>query len=109
MSTMPPRSSPEHVLPGGANKALRCLDSTSLDEARPSAVSELRAAERCECCKRVLSQLHERVGSTLFRDADPAQLALAFDATDRKECTVRLLAAYIVLFGRPRVPIRPLQ
>jgi hypothetical protein len=48
----------------------------------------------------VIEQRFDRLGSTLFRDDDPYELARCFDGADA--CTVRLLAACIVLFGRDR-------
>ena len=85
-------------------QAFLYLDATSFEEARQSALRVLELAADCPRCKRVLHQLHERIGSTLFLDDDPRLLARAFDAADREGCAQSVLAACIVLFGRARVP-----
>jgi hypothetical protein len=100
---------PHHLPHDSANQALAFFDATSHDEAYGPARLALTAAERCPRCTRVLSQLHARIGSTLFQDDDPRRLARAFDAADREGCTLRLLAACIVLFGRPRVPVQAVR
>jgi hypothetical protein len=79
---------------------LRYFEAATLDEARSLARAVYLDARHCARCRRVLEERFDRVGSTLFRDDDPHELACCFDAADG--CTVRLLAACIVLFGRDR-------
>jgi hypothetical protein len=83
--------------------ALAYFEAASFDEAMASARALYRNAKRCRRCANLLGHRFERLGSHLFRDDDPRMLARAFDAADRDGCTVRLLAACIVLFGRERV------
>jgi len=80
--------------------ALRCLDAPRLGVAKRLALAAYQDALHCERCRRVLAERFDRLGSTLFSDDDPRELAACFDAPDA--CTVRLLAACIVLFGRSR-------
>lgn len=82
--------------------ALRYLEGATFDEAKFSARAVYLAARQCVRCRRVLAQRFDRLGSTLFRDDDPHELACCFDPADGDACTVRLLAACIVLFGRNR-------
>jgi hypothetical protein len=82
--------------------ALRCFGAASFAEAAGPARRFLAGVPRCVRCSRVLTMLHERVGSILFYDDNPHLLSAAFDADDRDPCTLRLLAACIVVFGRPR-------
>ncbi len=84
---------------------MKYFDTTSIHEAAAAARRFLASVTRCSRCLHVISLLHERLGSTLFRDDDPKILAGAFDARDRHECTLRLLAACIILFGRCRVGV----
>ncbi len=82
--------------------ALGFLEADSFREAADETRMVLSTAPLCPSCRRVLRQMHERLGSTLFYDDDPGVLIRAFDVADRSECTLRLLAACIVEFGRPR-------
>jgi hypothetical protein len=82
--------------------ALAYFAGASFVEARPLARTIYQNASACPRCRRLLEHRFERLGSTLFRDEDPRALARAFDAADRDACTVRLLAACVVLFGRDR-------
>ena len=68
--------------------------------ARQLALGVYLEAQHCEHCRRILAERFDRLGSTLFSDDDPRDLAACFDGADA--CTIRLLAACIVLFGRPR-------
>jgi hypothetical protein len=83
--------------------ALRHFAVATFEEAAPLARAIYDSAARCPRCRRVLAHLFDRLGSTIFRDDDPRSLARAFDAADRDACTVRLLAACIVMYGRDRV------
>ena len=86
--------------------AVHYFDAATLDEARPSARAVYANSIHCTRCRSVLNQRFARLGSTLFRDDDPRALARAFDSADRDGCTVRLLAACIVLFGRDREQVQ---
>jgi hypothetical protein len=97
-----PRPSARDAL---AQRALRFFDGAPFDEAKLHARRLVAAAERCARCTRVLHQLRDRLGSTLFFDDDPRQLIQAFDPEDRDGCTLRMLAACIVLYGRERVTL----
>jgi hypothetical protein len=82
--------------------ALAYFAAASFEDARPLARSIFQNAATCARCRNLLAHRFDRLGSTLFRDEDPRMLARAFDAADRDACTVRLLAACVVLFGRER-------
>ena len=82
--------------------ALTYFAAATFDEATRAARVVYLSARDCRRCQRVLAQRFDRLGSTLFRDDDPRKLAASFDRADRDACTVRLLAACIVLFGRDR-------
>ncbi|MCP3166110.1 hypothetical protein [Myxococcus qinghaiensis] len=84
-------------------KAVRLLGVERLVEARARAEHALSGARRCSCCRGVLEHVYDRLGSTLFLDDDPEQLARAFDDDERDAFTARVLAACIVLSGRERV------
>lgn len=86
-----------------AQEALRALGASTLREAQLRADRELQHARACPCCARLLAHLFERVGSTLYLDDDPRELARAFEAGERDGFAQRVLAACIVLFGRERV------
>jgi hypothetical protein len=86
-----------------AQDALHALGASTLREAQLRADGELQRARACACCSRLLAHLHERVGSTLYLDDDPGDLARAFDPHDCDAFARRVLAACIVLFGRERV------
>ncbi len=84
-------------------KALLLLDSKSLGDARRHASKVLSDALRCPRCQKLLGHVFDRLGSTLFLDDDPALLECAFESSERDEFSPRVLAACIVLSGRPRV------
>jgi hypothetical protein len=84
-------------------KALEVLGVSSLGQARRRATQVLSDALRCPCCQGLLAHLFDRVGSTLFLDDDPSALACAFEPNERDDSAMRVLAACIVLSGRPRV------
>lgn len=88
---------------GAELKAVRMLGARSLPEARREAAHTLKHARRCECCKSLLDHLFDRLGSTLFLDDDPEELAQAFEEAERDRFSPRVLAACIVLGGRARV------
>ncbi|MCP3063260.1 hypothetical protein LXT21_31230 [Myxococcus sp. K38C18041901] len=98
-----PRREPGSLLGEAPLKAVRMLGVVRLAEARERAEHALRGARRCSCCRALLEHLHDRIGSTLFLDDDPEQLACAFDAQERDGFAARVLAACIVLSGRERV------
>ena len=83
-------------------KALNVLNADSLPDARKRAHRVLTKAQRCPCCSTLLGHVYDRLGSTLFIDDDPRALVSAFDATDRDPFSQQVLAALIVLRGRPR-------
>jgi len=85
------------------SKAVRLLGVARLADARVQAAHALAGARRCTCCRDMLEHLYERVGSTLFLDDDPEQLAQSFEDGERDGFTARVLAACIVLSGRERV------
>jgi hypothetical protein len=84
-------------------KALRVLHSKSLKEGRRRASRVLADAASCPCCRNLLVHIFDRVGSTLFFDDDPQVLADAFEPSERDGFASRVLAACIVLSGRPRI------
>ena len=86
-------------------KALCFFDAISVDEAQPAAKEVIAGVSRCPRCSRVLAQRFDRLGSNLFYDDDPRELSKAFDSADRDGCTLRLLAACIILFGRERMAL----
>jgi len=81
---------------------LRYFEAATFDEAMPLARAVYAGARHCVCCRRVLARQYDCLGSTLFRDDDPYELASSFDVADGDVCTVRMLAACIVLFARDR-------
>lgn len=89
------------MTPDTAPKALELLGVRGLAEARDRAEQVLRSARRCACCTSLLEHVFARIGSTLFLDDDPMALARAFE--ERDPFSARVLAAYIVLFGRERI------
>jgi hypothetical protein len=87
-------------------KALRFLDAKTLSGARRHAGRVLSDALRCPCCQQLLGHVFDRLGSTLFLDDDPEQLQCAFEVEERDMFAPRVLAACIVLSGRPRIECR---
>ena len=85
--------------------ARRWFGGHTLEDAVRQARIELASARACPCCATLLAHVHERIGSTLFLDDDPVQLAAAFDATERDVFTPRVLAACVLLYGRARVGV----
>jgi hypothetical protein len=88
-------------------KALRVLDVERLPEARWEAEQVLAGARRCRYCSSLLAHIFDRIGSTLFLDDDPDALVEAFDVSERDRFSRRVLAACIVLMGRPREAASP--
>jgi hypothetical protein len=86
-------------------KAYAILGARELSEAWVLAQRELARARKCECCASLLAHVYDRIGSDLFLDDDPAQLAGAFDIGDRDRFTPRVLASCIVVSGRPRIAL----
>jgi hypothetical protein len=84
-------------------KALSVLGTKNLAEARRRASKVLSDALRCPQCQKLLGHLFDNLGSTLFLNDDPALLACAFDPSERDPFAPKVLAACIVLSGRPRV------
>jgi hypothetical protein len=84
-------------------KALRFFRADTFWEAARSARDVLRGAQNCPRCSRALAHLYDRLGSTLFHDDDPQALIRAFDPEDQSSCTLKIVAACIVLDGRERV------
>lgn len=84
-------------------KALKVLGSRTLGDARRRATKVLSDALRCPRCQKLLGHVFDNLGSTLFLDDDPAALECAFDPGERDPFASRVLAACIVLSGRPRV------
>jgi hypothetical protein len=84
-------------------KSLALLGSKSLADARRRASKVLSDALRCPQCQQLLGHLFDRIGSTLFLDDDPRALECAFDRSERDAFAPRVLAACIVLSGRPRI------
>ena len=83
-------------------RCLRALGVTSLPAGRRRAHSIVSKAKRCPRCKTLLSHLFDCVGSTLFLDDDPHALMGAFKPTECDRFSEQVLAALIILQGRPR-------
>jgi hypothetical protein len=83
-------------------KAVRFFSASSMDEAQGAARAFLAGARYCPRCSRAHGRLPNRLGPTLFLDDDPLALIWAFDPEDRSACAAHVIAACIVLFGRPR-------
>jgi hypothetical protein len=90
-----------------ATRALATLDAATLLEAHAEAERQLARAPRCGCCLTPRVHLGRYVGSTLFLDDDPEMLRLALPPAERPRWSPRLLAACVVLYGRPRVELLP--
>jgi hypothetical protein len=88
--------------PPRALKALDALSVASLPEARRRADQILTNAKRCPCCRTLLGHVFDCLGSTLFIDDDPHTLLSAFKPTECDQFSEKVLAALIVLNGRPR-------
>jgi hypothetical protein len=86
-------------------KRLDALDARSPAEGRIDAERELARARPCGCCLTPRIHLTKWVGSTLFLDDDPAALLRAIPRGERASWTTRLVAACIVLYGRPRITL----
>lgn len=91
--------------PARAPRAVAVRAEEELSWAIRAARVELACAPRCRCCPDLLGHLRLRVGSTLFLDDDPAQLALAFPTDERAAYSPRLLAACVLVHGRRRVSV----
>lgn len=83
-------------------KAFEALSVASLRDARRRADKVLEDAKRCQRCRNLLDHVFECLGSTLFIDDDPHELLSAFKPTERDQFSEQVLAALIVLNGRPR-------
>ena len=84
--------------------AVHVLGASDLPRARDRAAGA-RAASNCLSCSEMLKDVFERVGSTLFLDDSPGSSRRRFLRPSATSFTARVLAAYIVLFGRERVPV----
>lgn len=91
------RSSDDPPLP-----CLKALCVASFSVARRRADGVLAKARRCPRCRALLAHVFECVGSTLFLDDDPHALIGSFQPAERDQFSERVLAALIVLQGRPR-------
>jgi hypothetical protein len=60
------------------------------------------AAVRCNCCQGPEAHLARAVGAAPFADDDPVALRRALPPDERARIDLRSLAAFIVLYGRPR-------
>ncbi len=89
----------------GASRAVRALGATCSADATARATRVLDDAPRCGCCISHRVHLTKYVGSTLYIDDDPRQLAEAVPARERTAWTERLFAACIILYGRARVTV----
>jgi hypothetical protein len=85
------------------SRAFHALGAASSAEAIRAARHVLDDAPGCGCCISHRVHLTRYVGSTLFLDDDPRQLAQAVPPRERTVWTERLFAACIVLYGRTRV------
>jgi hypothetical protein len=91
----------------GAPRSFFYLNARSLSEARRRAARVVSRTRPSACCGSPLAHVFHRLGSTLFFDDDPEQLARAFPAPEREQFTPLFLAACIVLSGRERVSLFP--
>lgn len=93
-----------HPSPSERPPAFDVLDVDDAAEARLVARLELERAPSCGCCTSLHDHIVAELGSVLFLDDDPRQLAASFgDGAP----SLRQLAAAIVLYGRPRVDLYP--
>lgn len=97
---------PAEEPPPGCGKALQALSAASFGEARRRAAQVLANARRCARCSSLLHHVFDCLGSTLFIDDDPHALVSAFQPTDRDPFAEQVLAALIVVKGRPRTQPR---
>jgi hypothetical protein len=88
--------------PPGHLKALEALHVATLSEARHRADQVLAKAKRCQCCRTLLAHVFDCLGSTLFLDDDPHALLSSFKPDECDQFGEQVLAAVIVLNGRPR-------
>jgi hypothetical protein len=80
----------------------KALSAASLTRARRRAGRVLENAKRCQRCRTLLAHVFDCVGSTLFLDDDPHALISSFKPTLCDQFSEQVLAALIVLQGRPR-------
>ena len=93
----------EHSTDEPVLRCLRALGVTALPAGRRRAQAIVSKAKRCPRCRTLLSHLFDCVGSTLFLDDDPHALMGAFKATECDRFSEQVLAALIILRGRPRM------
>ena len=98
-----PAHYPARLAPASRAPALTWFDAATFSAALPKARATYAKAACCLRCRQLLAHRFDRLGSTLFRDDNTRALLEAFDTADRDQCSERLLAACIVLFGRDRV------
>lgn len=91
----------------GPWRALRCFGGQPEPLARREAAALLRRPPACACCASILGHVQLRLGTTLYYDDDPAQLTQAFPPAERGAFNPRVLAACVLLTGRPRVELYP--
>jgi hypothetical protein len=105
---MPPQAQlRHHHVPSNLLPALATLGTVSLTHARAEGKRILGRRAHCGCCVSAYVHLSRYVGSTLFFDDKPEQLHRALPPADRDAFSPRLIAACIVLHGRPRVELYP--
>lgn len=78
-----------------------------LRAAQRAARLELQEARGCGCCAGPFEHLSACLGSTVFLDEDPRRLWAGLTPQDRSVVSLRVLAAYVVLVGRPREELFP--
>jgi hypothetical protein len=81
------------------------LGARSPVDAHREAEHELERALPCGCCTSPRQHLAKHLGSTLFLDDNPAALQRALPRAEHAHWTERLLAACILLWGRPRLTL----
>lgn len=84
-------------------KAFDLLSVATLSKARRRAEHVLAKAKECERCRTLLDHVFDCIGSTLFIDDDPHALLNAFKPAECDQFSEQVLAALIVLRGRPRI------
>jgi hypothetical protein len=85
-------------------KSVRLLHASTLADARNEAKRQLIEARRCPRCSSLLDHVFDRIGGDVFLEDDPEALAQAFEPCDCDASAPTVLAAYVVLKGRHRVP-----